>query len=190
MAAANDLSENSPSRQDNPCIRASMGDSKSAFASDRAITSQSRQCSQVPGAASRPDRFHRQHKVNANPLEWPNVLHRPFKSGCIFMKIGTLLTIAIASISAVGGGLAVYVAATKYETMTRISDAKARLEVVRAVGDIPRYLNPERGFATNILFGPAEVDPKLVTELGGYRKQTDGAVDKMIQWRKASSGAL
>ena len=43
--------------------------------------------------------------------------------------------------------------------------AQSRLEVVRAVGDIPRYLNPERGFATNILYGPAVVDPKMRTEL-------------------------
>jgi methyl-accepting chemotaxis protein len=106
------------------------------------------------------------------------------------MKIGTLLTIAIASVSAVGGGLAVYVAATKFETMARISDAQRRLEVVRTVGDIPRYLNPERGFATNILFGPPLVDAKQRTELDSYRKQTDGAVEKMDQSRKASLGAL
>src|SRR4051812_19601463 len=106
------------------------------------------------------------------------------------MKIGTLLTIAIVSISAVGGGLAVYVAAVKQETMGKVSTAQGRLELVRAVGDIPRYLNPERGFATNILFGPAEVDPKLLTELGTYRKQTDGAVDRMVQLRKTSVGAL
>src|SRR5206468_634873 len=80
--------------------------------------------------------------------------------------------------------------ATKHETMDKVATAQGRLELVRAVGDIPRYLNPERGFATNILFGPAAVDPKLMTELGGYRKQTDGAVDKMIRWRNSSSGAL
>jgi hypothetical protein len=70
------------------------------------------------------------------------------------MKIGTLLTTVILSLSAVGGGLAVYVAATKHDTMNKISDAQKRLEIVRVVGEIPRYLNPERGFATNILFGP------------------------------------
>jgi methyl-accepting chemotaxis protein len=96
------------------------------------------------------------------------------------MKIGTLLTAAIASLSAVGGGLAVYVAATKYQTMDKVSVAQRRLEIVRAVGDIPRYMNPERGFATNILFGPAVVDPKMRAELvEKYRKQTDGARDKM-----------
>ena len=45
--------------------------------------------------------------------------------------------------------------------MDKVSVAQSRLEVVRAVGDIPRYINPERGFATNILFGPAVVDPKM-----------------------------
>src|SRR5229473_8577541 len=99
------------------------------------------------------------------------------------MKIGTLLTVAIVSLSAVGGGLAVYVAATKYQTMDKISVAQRRLEIVRAVGDIPRYLNPERGFATNILFGPAVVDLKARTELDKYRKQTDGAREKMDQIR-------
>src|SRR5260370_3899123 len=80
------------------------------------------------------------------------------------MKIGTLLTTAIVSLSTVGGGLAVYVAVTKYQTMDRITEAQGRLAIVRAVSDIPRYLNPERGFATNILYGPATVDPSLLTE--------------------------
>ena len=62
------------------------------------------------------------------------------------MKIGTLLTAAIVSLSAVGGGLAVYVAVTKYETMGKVSEAQARLQIVRTLGDIPRYLNSERGF--------------------------------------------
>jgi methyl-accepting chemotaxis protein len=96
------------------------------------------------------------------------------------MKIGTLLTAAIVSLSAVGGGLAVYVAVTKYQTMDKISVAQSRLEVVRAVGDIPRYLNSERGFATNILYGPPVVDPSMRSELvDKYRKQTDGARNKM-----------
>jgi methyl-accepting chemotaxis protein len=107
------------------------------------------------------------------------------------MKIGTLLTAAIVSLSTVGGGLALYVAVTKYQTMDKISVAQSRLEVVRAVGDIPRYLNPERGFATNILFGPPAVDPKMHTELvDKYRRQTDGARDKMNAVRKALPGAL
>ncbi len=107
------------------------------------------------------------------------------------MKIGTLLTAAIVSLSAVGGGLAVYVAVTKYQTMDKVSVAQNRLEVVRAVGDIPRYMNPERGFSTNILFGPAVVDPKMRTELNDkYRKETDGALAKVSQVRKAAFGSL
>ncbi len=107
------------------------------------------------------------------------------------MKIGTLLTAAIVSLSAVGGGLAVYVAVTKHQTMDKVTVAQERLAIVRAVGEIPRYLNPERGFSTNILFGPPAVDPKMRTELvEKYRKQTDGARDKMNAIRKALPGAL
>jgi methyl-accepting chemotaxis protein len=107
------------------------------------------------------------------------------------MKIGTLLTAAIVSLSAVGGGLAIYVAATKYQTIAQVSVAQRRLEIVRAVGDIPRYLNPERGFATNILFGPPAVEAKMRAELNDkYRKQTDGARDRMNQVRTALPGDL
>jgi len=107
------------------------------------------------------------------------------------MKIGTLLTTAIVSLSAVGGGLAAYVAVTKYQTMDKIAVAQSRLQIIRAVGDIPRYLNTERGFATNILFGPAVVDPKQRAELNDkYRKQTDGARDKMNDLRRNLVGDL
>jgi len=107
------------------------------------------------------------------------------------MKIGTLLTAAIVSLSTVGGGLAVYVAATKYQTMDQVSEAQSRLEIVRIVGDIPRYLNSERGFSTNIMFGPATVDPKQRADLNDkYRKPTDAARDKMNALRKELPGAL
>jgi methyl-accepting chemotaxis protein len=107
------------------------------------------------------------------------------------MKISALLTTAIISLSAIGGGLAVYVAATRYEKMDKVSLAQTRLEVVRAVGDIPRYLNTERGFSTNILFGPATVDPKVRAELAEkYRKQTDVARSKMNAIRKTLSGSI
>jgi methyl-accepting chemotaxis protein len=75
--------------------------------------------------------------------------------------------------------------------MDHVSVAQARLEIVRAVGDIPRYLNPERGFATNILFGPPAVDPKQLAALNDkYRKHTDGARNKMNQIRNSLPGAL
>jgi methyl-accepting chemotaxis protein len=106
------------------------------------------------------------------------------------MKIGTLLTTAIVSLSTVGGGLAVYVAVTKYQTMDRIAEAQGRLAIVRAVSDIPRYLNPERGFATNILYGPPTVDPAQLTEHDKLRKQTDGARNKMDALRKELPGSF
>jgi len=104
------------------------------------------------------------------------------------MKLGTLLTISIVSLSTVGAGLALYVAATKYQTMGQVSVAQGRLALVRAAGDIPRYLNPERGFATNILFGPPTIDPKQRGELDTYQKQPDGAVDKLMEVRKQLAG--
>jgi len=106
------------------------------------------------------------------------------------MKIGTLLTSAIVSLSTVGGGLAVYVAVTKYQTMERITEAEGRLAIVRAVSDIPRYLNPERGFSTNILYGPATIDPAQLAGQDKLRKQTDGARDKMNALRKQLPGSL
>jgi methyl-accepting chemotaxis protein len=112
-------------------------------------------------------------------------------NGSNLMKIGTLLTVAIVSLSAVGGGLAVYIATTKYQTMDKVSVAQRRLEIVRAVGEIPRYMNPERGFATNIMFGPPAVDPKMRAELNDkYRKQTDGAREKMNQIKATLLGGL
>ncbi len=106
------------------------------------------------------------------------------------MKIGTLLTAAIVSLSAVGGGLAAYIAATKYQSMDSISDAQARLELVRTIGDIPRYLNPERGYATDILFGTGAVEAKQRSDIDKLRKQTDAAVEKLIPIRKISVAAL
>ncbi|MBR0990366.1 HAMP domain-containing protein [Bradyrhizobium japonicum] len=106
------------------------------------------------------------------------------------MKIGTLLTTAIVSLSTVGGGLAVYVAVTKYQTMDRIGEAQGRLAIVRAASDIPRYLNPERGFSTNILYGPATVDPAQMAEQDKLRKQTDGARERMNALRKELPGSF
>ncbi len=107
------------------------------------------------------------------------------------MKIGTLLTAAIVSVSSIGGSLAIYVAITKYQTIDKVSEAQSRLEIVRAVGNIPRYLNPERGFATNLMLGPPAIDPKLRAELNDkYRKNTDAARDKMNQIRAALPGGM
>ncbi|QUS42042.1 methyl-accepting chemotaxis protein [Tardiphaga alba] len=105
------------------------------------------------------------------------------------MKISTLLTVAVVSLSVVGGGVALYVAGTKYAALDRVHEAQGRLAIVRSVGDIPRYLNSERGFATNILYGPATIDPKAKAELiDRYRKQTDGARAKMLELRKGLPG--
>jgi methyl-accepting chemotaxis protein len=106
------------------------------------------------------------------------------------MKIATLLTSAIVSLAAVGGGLAAYIAATKYQTMDSVSVAGKRLEIVRAVGDIPRYMNPERGYATNILFGAGGINPKQAAELDKLRALTDDAMAKVNRVRATLPGSL
>jgi methyl-accepting chemotaxis protein len=106
------------------------------------------------------------------------------------MKIGTLLTVSVISLAAVGGAVSAYVAMSKYQTMDIIAVAQRRLEVVRAVGDIPRYLNPERGFATNILFGPPVVAASERSKLEKYRKATDTAAATMDNARNGSIAGL
>ena len=95
------------------------------------------------------------------------------------MKISTLLTTAVVSLSTVGGVLAVYVGVTRYQAMERLSEAQSRLRIVRAIGDIPRYLNSERGYSTNLLYGPPTIDPAQRAGQDKLRKLTDGARDKM-----------
>jgi methyl-accepting chemotaxis protein len=106
------------------------------------------------------------------------------------MKIGTLLTVSVISLAAVGGAVSAYVVMSKYQTMDSIAGARRRLEVVRAVGDIPRYLNPERGFATNILFGPPVVAANERSKLEKYRKATDEAATTMDNARNGSIAGL
>jgi methyl-accepting chemotaxis protein len=106
------------------------------------------------------------------------------------MKIGTLLTAAIVSLSTVGGGLAAYIAITKHQTMGTVSIAQTRLEIVRAISDIPRYMNPERGYATNILFGGNSIDPKQTADLDKLRALTDGGMAKVSQVRATLPGPL
>ena len=106
------------------------------------------------------------------------------------MKIGTLLTAAIVSLSAVGGGLAVYVAASKYQIMDKVSVAQSRLELVRAVGEIPRYMNPERGFATSIECSDLPPWTRRTFCSARTSKNTDGARDQMNKVKTTLPGAI
>src|ERR1700692_3175818 len=73
--------------------------------------------------------------------------------------------------------------------MDHVSVAQGRLEIVPAGGGIPPSINPERGFSTNILFGPPAVDPKQLAELNDkYRQETDGARNRMNQIRSTLPG--
>jgi methyl-accepting chemotaxis protein len=106
------------------------------------------------------------------------------------MKIGTLLTSAIICLSVIGGGPGVYVVKTKYDLMSDIAVERARLEVIRALGDVPRYLSPERGYSVNLILGKDPVEPNQHTELKKYRDKTDAAVATVEKMTPALAGKL
>jgi methyl-accepting chemotaxis protein len=106
------------------------------------------------------------------------------------MKLGSLLIAASVSLSALGGGLATYIAVTKYQAMGRVSEAQSRLQVVRAVSDIPRYLNSERGYATNLLYAPGAIDAAGTAGHEKVRKLTSDARDRAMAVRNTLPGSL
>jgi methyl-accepting chemotaxis protein len=75
--------------------------------------------------------------------------------------------------TALGG----YVTLTKLEAMHNLSTAGVRLDVIRAIGNIPRYLNPERGFVVFLIDTMPPGDQKNLTKLAATFHLTDTAVD-------------
>lgn len=107
------------------------------------------------------------------------------------MKLSTFLNSAVVSLSLIGGMLAGYIATSKYLSMQKVSMAQTRLELVRFIGDVPRYLNPERGYVTNLLLsGGQAVDPNQVAALGKLRHLTDEAINRVGQIRQTLPGDL
>lgn len=107
------------------------------------------------------------------------------------MKLSTFLSSAVVSLSLMGGTLAGYIATSKYLSMQKVSTAQTRLELVRLVGDVPRYLNPERGYVTNLLLSGAQAgDPNQARELEKLRHLTDEAVTRVRQVRQTLPGDL
>jgi methyl-accepting chemotaxis protein len=83
------------------------------------------------------------------------------------MKIAAFITSATVLVFALGTTLGVYLAVEKFDDLSTIAQAQSRLELERAISDIPRYLNPERGYAQVVL---SSADPNAaapVAELTG-----------------------
>ncbi|MDX2203802.1 MAG: HAMP domain-containing methyl-accepting chemotaxis protein [Hyphomicrobiaceae bacterium] len=106
------------------------------------------------------------------------------------MKLGSLLIASSVSLSTLGGALAAYIAAKQYQAMGRVAEAQSRLDVARAASDIPRYLNSERGFATNILYSPKAMEASQKAGLEKVRKLTTDARDKALSVRNALPASL
>jgi methyl-accepting chemotaxis protein len=106
------------------------------------------------------------------------------------MRIGNLLISATAALTVIAGCAAGYVALSKYQGMTALAEAKARLDVVRSTNNVPRFLIPERGYATNFLYSTNTIDDAGRTELKRQRALTLAAREKMLSVRSSGLGGL
>lgn len=106
------------------------------------------------------------------------------------MRIGNLLISATAALTVIAGCAAGYVAISKYEGMSALAEAKARLDVIRSTNDVPRFLIPERGYATNFLYSTNLIDDVGRKELKRQRDLTLAARDKMVSLRNSGLGTL
>ena len=106
------------------------------------------------------------------------------------MSINRLLTTAILLLSFLAVLLGGYIELTKLNSIRQLSTASLRLDVLRAFGDIPRYLNSERGLATVDMQTVASGDQSRLAELVEFRKLTDAAVASAEAKIAASRGQL
>lgn len=107
------------------------------------------------------------------------------------MKLATFLAASIITLASVGGGVAAYVVSSKHQAMNNVSIAQSRLAIARAVGNVPRFLNPERGFATDLLISNEyPIDPKKLSELKKLRTLTDSALAGLGEVRNGLPASL
>ena len=92
------------------------------------------------------------------------------------MRITRLVGGAILLLSLLAGLLGGYIELSKVSGIRQLAISGLRLDVIRALGNIPRYLNAERGLAVVDLHTVAPGDPGQLAELLELRKPTDAAL--------------
>ena len=92
------------------------------------------------------------------------------------MSVNRLVSFAILAIGLLAAVLGGYIELTKLNSMRQLAASAVRLDVIRALGNIPRYLNSERGLAMVDLQTVASGDPSRLAELVEFRKPTDAAI--------------
>jgi methyl-accepting chemotaxis protein len=93
------------------------------------------------------------------------------------MSINRLLSSAILFIALFMTALGGYVMLSKLAAMRSLSTAGTRLDVIRAIGNIPRYLNPERGLVLLLVGTMPPGDQKNSATLAETFHLTDTALE-------------
>jgi methyl-accepting chemotaxis protein len=106
------------------------------------------------------------------------------------MSINRLVSGAILLIALFMAALGGYVVLTKITALHDLAAADLRLAVIRAVGNVPRYLNPERGVFSvdEQIMKPG--DQAKLAELAKLRDPTDSAVTAALAEAAAIQGQL
>ena len=106
------------------------------------------------------------------------------------MSINRLVSGAILLIVLFMAALGGYVVVTKVGVLRDLATAESRLAVIRAIGNIPRYLNPERGVFTIDVQTVAPGDQAKLAELAKWEAPTDAAVAAALAEAATIQGKL
>ncbi|MFG1480437.1 HAMP domain-containing methyl-accepting chemotaxis protein [Xanthobacter sp. V4C-4] len=105
------------------------------------------------------------------------------------MSIKRLLSLSIFVIAAIACALAIFMAVRQWEQLTTAQGAAARLDVIRALADVPKLLNPERGLTT-LALQTMTASQAAGTELAAFRADTEKAMENIKVRARATLGAL
>ncbi len=106
------------------------------------------------------------------------------------MSINRLVSSTILLIALIMAAMGGYVTMTKVAVMRDLATADLRLDVIRALGNIPRYLSPERGLATVLEQTMVPGDQKGLASLVEFRQPTDTAMAAAMTRVSAIHGQL
>ena len=105
------------------------------------------------------------------------------------MTIKRLLSLSILCVAAIACALSIMMAVRQYNQLTLSQDARLRLEVVRALADVPRVMNPERGLLT-LAIQTMTSDQVSRTDLPAYREASEKALAAIRARTEATVGQL
>ena len=106
------------------------------------------------------------------------------------MSVNRLVSFAILAIALLVAALGGYLELTKLNAMRQLGTSALRLDVIRALGNVPRYLNSERGLVVVDLRTMAPGDQARLAELAEARKPTDDAMAAVEARIAAGRGQL